>query len=73
MEVHNMMSRKIYRAFAEVLSSATDRAEIIQGMVRIFARDNGRFDAERFIQACQPPPAPTPTQRVAIEELGRGE
>lgn len=34
---------------------AKNRMEVMQGaLVRIFARDNPRFDAERFNKACGP-------------------
>ena len=51
------MSRKDYRLFAEEIRCEPD-AELRRCMAeiasRVFARDNARFDCERFYSACEP-------------------
>ena len=49
------MSRKDYRAMAQVIAQIADSAErkgAAQRAAQVFASDNPRFDAARFYAAC---------------------
>jgi hypothetical protein len=59
--VIKMMSRKDYRAFAEMLATRREYADssaehllldaITADMASVFGRDNGRFDRQKFYTA----------------------
>jgi hypothetical protein len=53
-----MLSRKTYRAVADLLSRAIlktgKRDHLIEEFCRMFEQDNPRFDRKRFTAACQP-------------------
>ena len=53
-----MMTRKDYVAVAEILNFASDKAhpalfsKIVNDFAEMFAKDNERFDVNRFHKAC---------------------
>jgi uncharacterized protein (DUF4415 family) len=64
------MSRKDYKAFAEIIRNHVDAAmwtearaatlrSVAQDMADVFKADNAAFDRARFINACFPPAAST--------------
>lgn len=51
-----MMSRKDYRALAEILATATTFQEATERIAHYLRCDNPRFDRERFMAAATPGP-----------------
>ncbi len=47
-----MFAKRHYKAIAKVLWERRADAETIFAFVRLFERDNSRFDAYRFQRAC---------------------
>lgn len=46
-----MLSRKYYRAFAEILGTSRDKYEIQSKLERFFSEDNPKFDRYTFANA----------------------
>ena len=46
------MSRKDYKAIAEVIKRAKSIKEIQAGLIEVFLKDNSNFKPDKFINAC---------------------
>ena len=51
-EVIQMMSRKHYKAVAEILKYTDEKQDIMLKLADMFEKDNPNFDREKFIDAC---------------------
>lgn len=48
-----MLTRKYYKAIAEVIKESNSTNDIITGLSNIFNQDNPNFDRSKFWEACQ--------------------
>jgi hypothetical protein len=48
-----MMSKKTYEQVAQVIYESLYVEDVISGLADMFARDNPRFNREKFLEACR--------------------